>query len=46
MQSCHILVIDDEPVICEGCRLALADKYSVDVCHTGQEGLDTLLKGG
>ena len=45
MQRRHILVIDDEPVICEGCRLALADKYSVDICHTGQEGLDTLLKG-
>jgi DNA-binding NtrC family response regulator len=45
MPRSHILIIDDEPVICEGCRLALADKYSVDVCHTGQEGLDTLLKG-
>jgi DNA-binding NtrC family response regulator len=45
MQRRHILVIDDEPVICEGCRLALADKYSVDICHTGQEGLDALLKG-
>jgi len=45
MQRSHILVIDDEPVICEGCRLALADKYSVDTCYTGQEGLDTLLKG-
>ena len=45
MQSRHILVIDDEPVICEGCRLALSDKYPVDICHSGQEGLDTLLKG-
>ena len=45
MQRRHILVIDDEPVICEGCRLALSDKYSVDICHSGQEGLDTLLKG-
>jgi DNA-binding NtrC family response regulator len=44
MQRRHILVIDDEPVICEGCRLALADKYSADICHSGQEGLDTLLK--
>jgi DNA-binding NtrC family response regulator len=45
MQRSHILVIDDEPVICEGCRLALSDTYSVDVCNTGREGLDTLLKG-
>ena len=45
MQRRHILVIDDEPVICEGCRLALSDKYPVDICHSGQEGLDTLLKG-
>jgi two-component system NtrC family response regulator len=45
MQRSHILVIDDEPVICEGCRLALSDKYSVDINNTGREGLDTLLKG-
>jgi DNA-binding NtrC family response regulator len=45
MQRSHILVIDDEPVICEGCRLALSDKYSVDVCNSGRQGLDTLLKG-
>jgi two-component system NtrC family response regulator len=45
MQRSHILVIDDEPVICEGCRLTLSEIYSVDVCNTGKEGLDTLLKG-
>jgi two-component system NtrC family response regulator len=45
MQKRQILIIDDEPVICEGCRLALADTYSVDICPTGREGLDTLLKG-
>jgi two-component system NtrC family response regulator len=45
MQRSHILVIDDEPVICEGCRLALSEIYSVDICNTGKEGLDTLLKG-
>ena len=45
MQRGLILVIDDEPVICEGCRLTLADQYSVDVCNTGREGVDTLLKG-
>lgn len=45
MQRSHVLVIDDEPVICEGCRLVLSDKYSVDIHNTGKEGLDTLLKG-
>ena len=45
MQRSHILIIDDEPVICQGCRLALSDGYRVDICHTGKEGLDTLLKG-
>ena len=45
MQISHILVIDDEPVICEGCGLALSEIYSVDICNTGKEGLDTLLKG-
>lgn len=45
MPESQILIIDDEPVICEGCRLALSDQYSVDICHTGKKGLDTLLKG-
>ena len=45
MEKSHILVIDDEPVICEGCRLALSEIHSVDVCNTGKKGLDTLLKG-
>ncbi|MFH1491319.1 MAG: sigma-54 dependent transcriptional regulator, partial [Pseudomonadota bacterium] len=46
MESGHILIIDDERVICEGCRLALLDKgYSVDICMTGGEGISTLQKG-
>ena len=45
MQRSQILIIDDEPVICEGCRLSLSDEYRVDICHTGKEGLDILLKG-
>lgn len=45
MPRSRILIIDDEPVICEGCRLALADQYTVDACNAGREGLDTLLKG-
>ena len=45
MQRSYILVIDDEPVICEGCRLVLSEKYSVDVSNSGKHGLDTLLKG-
>jgi DNA-binding NtrC family response regulator len=45
MESSSILIIDDEPVICEGCRLALSDIHSVDVRNSGKEGLDALVKG-
>jgi two-component system NtrC family response regulator len=45
MENSSILIIDDEPVICEGCRLALSDIHSVDVCNSGKEGLDALVKG-
>ena len=41
-----ILIIDDEPSICAGCRLALSDKgYSTDACNTGKTGLDALMSG-
>jgi two-component system NtrC family response regulator len=41
-----ILIIDDEPSICAGCRMALADSgYSVDTCNTGKSGLEALLSG-
>jgi len=38
-----ILVIDDEPVICQGCRLALTEKgYRVDFQLGGQPGLERI----
>jgi two-component system NtrC family response regulator len=44
MEPSRILVIDDEPVVCDGCRFVLSEKgYLVDACLTGREGLDTLL---
>ena len=46
MELNRILVIDDEPVVCDGCRFVLSEKgYLVDACLTGRQGLDTLLKG-
>jgi DNA-binding NtrC family response regulator len=42
----EILVIDDERVICEGCRLAFSNsEYSVSTHMTGRAGLDALLNG-
>ena len=36
----QILVIDDEPVICDGCRLILSENgYEVDTRASGREGL-------
>ena len=46
MKPAKILVIDDEPVVCKGCRLALSDQdYLVDVCMTGKEGVDLIREG-
>lgn len=46
MKSIKILVIDDEPSICEGCRLVLSEKsWVVDTCLNGTEGIG-LLRGG
>ncbi len=46
MEPSNILIIDDERVICDGCRLALSDKgHSVDICMNGKDGLETILKG-
>ena len=46
MEPSNILIIDDERVICDGCRLALLDKgHSVDICMNGKDGLETILKG-
>ena len=46
MEPIRILVIDDEPVICDGCRLALSDHgFEVDTCQRGKKGLAMLLDG-
>jgi len=46
MEPVRILVIDDEPVICDGCRLTLSDRcFSVDSCNSGTKGLEMLLGG-
>jgi DNA-binding NtrC family response regulator len=43
MTSIRILVIDDEPVICDGCRMILSEKgYHVDTCPTGSTGLRSM----
>ena len=43
MEPVKILIIDDEKVICEGCRLALSDeRYSVDSRMNGKEGLQAI----
>ena len=41
MEPIRILVIDDEPVICDGCRLTLADRgFVVDSCNSVTKGLE------
>jgi DNA-binding NtrC family response regulator len=46
MEPIKILVIDDEPVICDGCRLTLSDQgFAVDSCNSGTNGLEILLGG-
>ena len=46
MEPSRILVIDDEPVICDGCRLSLSDQgFAVDTCRRGTKGLAMLLGG-
>jgi len=38
-----ILIIDDEPAICNGCQVILDEQgYSVDVASTGRQGLEKL----
>jgi DNA-binding NtrC family response regulator len=40
MSDIRVLVIDDEPVICDGCRLILSeDGYQVEACLSGHAGL-------
>jgi two-component system NtrC family response regulator len=46
MKPLSILVIDDERVICDACRLVLAGKgHSVDHCLTGNTGLLAIDRG-
>jgi DNA-binding NtrC family response regulator len=46
MTPMQILVIDDEGVICDACRLVLAEKgHGVDHCLTGMAGL-LAIEGG
>lgn len=46
MVPVNILVIDDERVICEGCRLAFSNSgHLVSTRMTGRAGLDALLDG-
>ncbi len=45
MEALKILVIDDEQVICSGCRMILSDLgHTVDTCNTCKEGLDAIRK--
>jgi len=45
MKPLKILVIDDELVICRGCRMILSDLgHTVDTCNTCKEGLDAIRK--
>lgn len=43
MEPIKILVVDDEQVICSGCRMILSDLgHAVDTCKTCKEGLDAI----
>jgi len=42
----HVLVVDDERCIRDGCRIALSDKgFSVDTRETGNQGMEAALHG-
>ncbi len=42
----RVLVIDDEEVICQGCRMSLAERdHEVDSALTGRQGLEMLFSG-
>jgi two-component system NtrC family response regulator len=46
MKTLSILVIDDEKVICDACRLILREKgHAVDHCLTGESGLLAIERG-
>jgi len=45
MQPLGILVIDDEPVICNACRMILGEAgHRIDHCLTGGEGLHAIAR--
>jgi DNA-binding NtrC family response regulator len=47
MEPVRTLVIDDERLICEGCRMVLSRRgHGVDICMTGKAGLDAILSRG
>ncbi|MFW5908802.1 MAG: sigma-54-dependent transcriptional regulator, partial [Desulfosalsimonas sp.] len=44
METKRTLIVDDEAVICKGCRAVLSEYgFAVDTCMSGQKGLDKLL---
>jgi CheY-like chemotaxis protein len=46
MEPAHILVIDDERVICDGCRLVLRpSSFTVESCLDGRSGLEATRRG-
>jgi len=46
MKPAKILIIDDEPVVCKGCHLALSNEdHIVEICMTGREGVALMEQG-
>ena len=46
MKPLKVLIIDDESVICDACRIVLEEKgYEVDHCLTGKAGLLAMAGG-
>ena len=46
IRPAKILVIDDEPVICKGCRMVLTEKgHAVDTCSTGRDAVQAVETG-
>jgi DNA-binding NtrC family response regulator len=46
MEPAHILVIDDERVICDGCRLVLVPLgFNVESCLNGRSGMEAIRRG-
>jgi len=44
--QCHILVVDDEPLVCDAVRLMLNfDGHKVETANSGKEALEKFKKG-